>query len=282
MSWKPNNKINNILITGAGGFVGSNLVNFLKNKKNIYYLSKKKLKNCHNSKWFNRRIECNFNDMRNKIDLIIHCAAAGVYKKVSKKKIFNINFYQSINFVKKFYSLNCKKFIILGSASEYGSFQKYAISAKKTKLNPLNHYGVSKKKFFNALKKFSKNKKNLQILYLRLFHVYGDNEPKKRLYPSMILNCKNKKNFKLLNGEQIRDFIPVKKVTTRIFNSLKKFETNKSFFKVNNLATGKSITLKEFSIQQWKINKCKGSLIFDTSNKKKTRYKIFSDTKSLL
>lgn len=282
MSWELNNKIRNILITGAGGFIGANLVISLQKKIHIYYLSRRKLKNCNNSKWLIRRLESNFDDMKNKIDLVIHCAASGVYKKESKKKIFKTNLYHSINFIKKLYGLNCKKFIILGTASEYGSFKKNPISAKKTKLNPVDNYGISKKKFFNSLKKFSKNKKDLQILYLRLFHVYGGNEPKKRLYSSLIFNCKKNKNFKLLNADQIRDFIHLDKVIIKIFNSFKKFDNKKSFFKVNNLATGKGITLKKFAIKQWKINRCQGSLIFETSKKKKTGYKIFSDTKSLL
>ena len=39
-------KINNILITGAGGFIGGNLSNFLSSRYNIfaYYNSKKRIK----------------------------------------------------------------------------------------------------------------------------------------------------------------------------------------------------------------------------------------------
>jgi len=280
---KKNNKFTNVFLSGAGGFIGSNLVNFFNKKKlYVYYLSQKKLNNSYNSKWIKKELSSNFDNIKKKIDLVIHCAASGVHKKISKKKIFKTNFYQSMNFVKKFYRLNCNKFIILGTASEYGSFTKYGVSAKKTKLNPVDNYGRSKKKFFIALKKFSKNKKNLQILYLRLFHVYGENEPSKRLYPSIISSCKSKKNFRLLNGEQIRDFIHVNQVTARIFHSLKKFKKKSNFFEVKNLATGKKASIKEFSIKQWNINKCQGSLFFDTQTEKKTRYRMFSDTKSLL
>jgi len=280
---RTNNKIKNILISGAGGFVGSNLVNFFNKKKiYVYYLSQKKIKNSYNSQWIKKRLISNFDNIKKKIDLVIHCAATGVHKKISKKKIFKTNFYQSMNFVKKFYNLNCNKFIILGTASEYGLFQKYGVSAKKSKLRPVDNYGRSKKKFFIALKKFSKNKKNLQILYLRLFHVYGENEPGKRLYPSIISACKSKKNFRLLNGEQIRDFLHVNQVSARIFHSLKKFKKKSNFFEVKNLATGKKTSIKEFSIKQWNINKCQGSLFFDTQTEKKTRYRMFSDTKSLL
>jgi len=275
---KTNNKVKNILITGAGGFIGSNLVNFFNKKKlYVYYLSQKKIKNSYNSKWIKKRLISNFDNFKKKIDLVIHCAATGVHKKISKKKIFKTNFYQSMYFVKKFYNLNCNKFIILGTASEYGLFKKYGVSAKKSKLRPVDNYGRSKKKFFIAL-----NKKNLQILYLRLFHVYGENEPSKRLYPSIISACKSKKNFRLLNDEQIRDFLHVNQVSAKIFHSLKKFKKKSNFFEVKNLATGKKTSIKEFSIKQWNINKCPGSLFFDTQTEKKTRYRMFSDTKSLL
>ena len=280
---KKINKIKNILISGAGGFVGSNLVNFLKKKKlNIYYMSQRKIKNYYNVVWLKKRLNSNFSEMKNKIDLVIHCAASGVHKKQSKKKIFNTNLYQSLNFVKNFYKLNCNKFIILGTASEYGSFKRCGVSAKKTKLNPVDSYGLSKKNFFIDLKKFSKNKKDLQILYLRLFHVYGVNEPQKRLYPSIISACKNKFFFKLFNGEQIRDFIHVDQVSAKIFKSLKKFKNKNYFFKVKNLATGKKMSVKEFAIKQWSVNKCQGSLICDTIAQNKTKYSMFSDTKSLL
>ena len=76
-----------IFISGAGGYIGSNLVYFLskKNYKIICLTTGKKYK-LPNTKWIVGRLDGNYSEYLKNVDLVIHCAASGVYRKESEKK----------------------------------------------------------------------------------------------------------------------------------------------------------------------------------------------------
>jgi dTDP-4-dehydrorhamnose reductase len=78
-------KIKTILITGASGYLGRNLSKyFIKKKFKIYAISKKKISN---TVFLGSSLKKNNIRKTDKFDLIIHCAAKGVYKN-EKKKIY--------------------------------------------------------------------------------------------------------------------------------------------------------------------------------------------------
>ena len=71
-----------IFISGASGYIGRNISRYL-SKKNykIFCLTTKKRYKLKNSKWIEGKLNGNYEEYLKKSDLLIHCAAAGGYKK---------------------------------------------------------------------------------------------------------------------------------------------------------------------------------------------------------
>ena len=270
-----------IFITGAGGYIGSNLAKFL-SKKNIetVCLTTKKKYVLKNSKWLVGKLNGNYQKEFKDVDLIVHCAAAGVYKKENHKKIYKVNYYDSLEFFKKAFKAGCKNWIIIGTSGEYGFVKNKPMSVKKTKLKPVNVYGKSKVLFFKMLKNLKISKK-CKILYLRVFNVYGTREPKSRLYSGLLTAVKKNLNYKMTSGEEIRDFISIRFVVKKIYKSLKLFN-RRNFFIVKHIAKGKPVTVKAFAKYHWKKQKSKKMLLFGHIKKKNIYHTMYSDNISLL
>ena len=271
-----------IFITGAGGFVGNALTLFLSKKNyNITCLvTKKNQPKLKNVKYVYGRIEDNFDEELRNIDLIIHCAVVGVYKKEKKEKIFKVNCYDSLKFFKRAYEVGCKNWIILGSSGEYGFIKDKPMSAKKTQLKGVDAYSKSKVLFFNLLSKL-KIIEECKVLYLRIFQPYGENEPSGRLYSDLITAAKKNKKFEMTEGAEVRDFIHIDIVTKKIHRGFRFFK-KKNFFLVKHVALGKKMKVKEFAKYHWKKHKAKKEIIFGKLKRKMKWHTMYSDKSSIL
>ena len=158
-------KINNILITGGAGYIGSHIVEQLvKTNTNIIILDNlvtgyKKL--------INKKAKFIIGDIKNKtklskvindyqIDSIIHLAA---YLNISeaekdKKKYYENNIRGTLNLVHACKKTNVRNIIFSSSCSIYGNC-KGSVSEKK-KPNPQSYYAYTKYKGEEIIKKFAK------------------------------------------------------------------------------------------------------------------------------
>lgn len=114
----------NYLITGATGFIGKNLLNKIKKKKNtiIYYIYRDKKLYFKNPNIIGIQVNLeNLNEINklknilDKIDTIIHCANLA-HNSYSKKKIKKINYSATIYLAKLAKNFNVKNFIFLSTA----------------------------------------------------------------------------------------------------------------------------------------------------------------------
>jgi nucleoside-diphosphate-sugar epimerase len=81
---------------------------------------------------------------------------------------------------------------------------------------------------------------------MKLFHVYGKDENKNRLYPSLINSIKKKTSFHMTRGTQINDFVHIDKVTDILLDSLDFKKRNSKFPQYWEIGTGKNIQTKIF------------------------------------
>ena len=270
-----------IFITGAEGFIGKNLVNYLKKNKKykIYALTKNKLKNTKTITYIKGNLKSDFSKYFENTDVIIHCAAKGVYGNSSKKKIYETNFNDSLEFFKRAKKANIINWVILGTSGEYGVVKKGPMTIKK-KLKPINDYGKSKVKFFLKIKKINSQIK-AKIVYLRLFHVYGKYEASSRLYPSLINSIYQKKSFSMTDGSEIRDFISIEDAVKKIEKSMKIFESKKkSFIKIAHVSNAKPTKVIDFVKKILMQRKSNIKLNIGKSKKKKIYDVMYSDKKS--
>lgn len=240
-----------ILITGATGFVGQQVLNEIikrsidcavvcRDENKIDFNLQKKIKKIIISKnIFAETKEWWIHNLKN-IDLVIHIAwyvEPGKYLE-SHKNLECLT--GSINLAKAVLESNVAKFVGVGTCFEY-DFDNTKIDINK-KLNPKNLYSASKVSLFNILSEVFKNKKD--FLWCRLFYLYGDGENEKRFYPYLKKKMKNNEIAELSDGTQIRDFLDVKDAANILIRA--SLGANKGAF---NICSGEEITIKNFAYQ---------------------------------
>ena len=173
--------IDNILVTGGAGYIGSHIVEKLvKTNKNIFIFDNLStgFKSLINKKAsFIKGDIKNVTKVRkiiieNNIDSIIHLAA---HLKVSeaeqnKKKYSSNNITGTLKLIEACKNSNVRNIIFSSSCSVYGNI-KGAVNEKK-KPNPQGYYAYTKYKGEQIIKKYAK-KYNYKYAILRYFNVAG-------------------------------------------------------------------------------------------------------------
>ena len=139
-----------ILITGAGGFVGENLVNKLLSKGHEIVALVRSTDSLTNiSKYKSDKFRTIIADLSKpiKIDFsvseIVHLAAQIVYPSITETRFAEKNIVTMANTIRLAKQLNVKKFIFLSSVSVYGSPKSGILSEGSPLINP-SSYGTSK------------------------------------------------------------------------------------------------------------------------------------------
>lgn len=220
-----------ILLTGATGFVGGNIIDELQKKYTIFAP---------------KRHELDLSDIseletfikNKKIDNIIHCANPTPIKNPLDKSEEMIE--KSLRYFMNFYQLKhlVDKFIYFGSGAEYGK-DKDIINVTETEIGkkfPYDSYGFAKY-LMNMFAEMSEN-----IYNLRLFGCYGPNDHESKFITHAIHCCMEHKDITIRQNctfdyLHVYDIIPV--VCYMLDNSPK--------YHAYNVCSGKAITLVEIA-----------------------------------
>jgi nucleoside-diphosphate-sugar epimerase len=210
-----------VLITGATGFVGANLVRMaLKEGSEVYIITRKESDKWriydvlayiaeHNADLLEyNKLKCIISSI--KPDIIYHTATYG--GRPNQKDTIGIvqtNLIGTINLVKACKRSSFDIFVNTGSSSEYGIKEKTV--QEEDLLEPVNDYGVSKSAATQYCQAIAKNE-DLPIVTLRLFSPYGSYEESARLIPSVILSCLRRKKAKISSPNFVRDFVYIQDV----------------------------------------------------------------------
>lgn len=199
--------MNNYIITGATGFIGSNLVRvLLKNNSKITIITRK---NSNYSKILDIKDKLNIYEYDGDIielvnlfnlinpDLVIHLASSFILNhrldEIDKLIDSNIRFGTQILEAMKL--SNCKKIINTSSYYQHYNNEIY---------NPVNLYAATKQAFEDIIYYYS-SEYNIKSITLELFDTYGENDSRPKILNLLNNYANSKKVLDMSLGEQILD-----------------------------------------------------------------------------
>jgi nucleoside-diphosphate-sugar epimerase len=222
-----------ILVVGGTGFLGFHIIKEAKKRKlsvhSISLHSPKPHRHHKDVKYIHLDIS-NFQSLKKKLndnsfDYVINAGGYGEHPDFGYKgdKLIKSHLYGLINLLNILIKKKIKKFIQIGSSSEYGKVTSPIHEIKKCL--PNTPYSIAKISCTNILLNLYLNIK-FPVTIFRLFQVYGPAQDNNRLLPYLIKNCLRNKKFKTTSGNQLNDFCHVNDVVNAIFKSLNQKKTN--------------------------------------------------------
>lgn len=253
-----------ILVTGATGFIGRNVIDYLcDNTKNEIFVLTRDFNNVKDKLWCSRvtiltgdiSIQIpNWFDYLQKPNIVLHLAWS---KLPNYNESFHLteNLPNDILFLENLIMNGLKSLVVLGTCFEYG-LQEGELS-EDSHTFPSNPYSIAKDTLRKYLEVITK-KYNLNFKWLRLFYTYGEGQNSNSIISQLKMAIQNKESeFRMSGGEQLRDYLPVTKVSEIICKLTLDFNSQGIF----NVCSGNPIKLKDFILYYLENNKLKIKLI---------------------
>ena len=219
-----------ILITGSEGFVGKNLIRYLKNYSfQIIETKDKSFDLKLNESW--KQIE--------KCDYLIHLAGKSfVPKSWEEPARFIENNILLITNALEYCRVNKTKLIFLSSYL-YGNCKKIPIK-ENTPIEATNPYALSKL-LSEKLCYFYKNNFQVKNIILRVFNLYGPGQPKEYLLSKITNQVRYENIIKVDDLSPKRDYVYIDDLCSAIVKAIN-YKGNEHIF---NIGSGKSYSVKE-------------------------------------
>lgn len=239
-----------VLITGSSGFIGTNLLNTLKSQN--YDIAV--IERSHNTKFTNITNYigdiCDYSFVEKTIldfqpNKVFHLAAyknrssniEEVSFSVKVNLIGTLNLYQALTKVSVLDSI-----ISLGTIDEYGLHN--SLFKESMIENPVSPYGFGKLCGTQLAKFFNRNY-NLPVIVLRPTIAYGPFQANDMFIPSLISTLILNKDFKMTEGNQLRDFIYISDLVEVMLLISENQDYRGEIF---NIGSGKSLKLRDIAI----------------------------------
>ncbi len=242
-----------IVVLGAGGFVGANLLRqLLKHRNDVFgvvrFLPAWRLEG------IDRRhiLEADLLDLaaaRNLVTnvrprTIFNCVAYGAYSfETDFDLIYRTNFSSLVQLVELLAETDLAAFIHAGSSSEYGT--KSAGPLEEESLQPNSHYSVSKAAASDYIAYAGKIRR-LPIVNLRLYSVYGPLEDTSRLIPNLVAKGLKGAFPPLVDPNTSRDFIYIDDVCDAFIQAAARL-TPDIYGEALNIGTGRATTIRQLA-----------------------------------
>ena len=260
-----------ILVTGGAGFIGSNIVDELIEKKHkvviVDNLATGNIKNVNKKAKFYKVSVCDKKKIdeifkKEKIDIVIHHAAQLHVRKSVEDPCFDadVNIKGALNILEACKNTKVKKIIFASSGGTiYGECGSKAPD-EKAFANPLSPYGVAKLSVEHYIKAYSELY-GLKYTILRYANVYGPRQDVNGEAGVVAIfigrMSQNKEFFIFGDGKQLRDYVYVKDVVSANIKSLTKGNNE-----VINIGTNKTTSVTKLATELSKIIGYKNKPVF--------------------
>ncbi|MEO6683290.1 MAG: NAD(P)-dependent oxidoreductase [Ginsengibacter sp.] len=178
-----------ILLTGAGGLVGSHLLPLINEEHEVITISSKK--NSNNNIQIDFSKEWDTDLLPKDLDTIIHLAQSKDFRDFPNKAVdvFNVNTMSTLKLIDFAYKTGVKTFIFASSAGIYGNSDvEFDESTDIIYKSEMGFYLGTKQCSEIILDNYSSL---IQVIQLRLFFVYGKGQRKDMLIPRLVDNIQN-------------------------------------------------------------------------------------------
>lgn len=260
------------LVTGATGFIGSNLVRRLLGEGYDVHILSRDVSRAWRVKDILSSLRVHEIDLRDadklekvvvevKPDYIFHLAIGGVYTgpNLSDRDLFEMNLMGTINLIEAANKIDYKAFVNTGSSGEYG--KKDLIMKETDVCEPANSYGITKyaATLYASLIARSKNK---PIVTLRLFSPYGPYEDPNRLISYVIKTALKNEKLLMASPNSVRDFIYVEDIAEAYIKCL--VVASKYRGEIFNIGSGREVTVEQAVNKIIELSGSKSSLKWNT------------------
>jgi len=226
--------IEKVFISGAKGFIGRNLSDFLKKEYLILNPSRSEIDLTNKKKLFSYL-------KLNRPDIIIHLASSTNFKNnpnEEKKNQYKNTYKTTIN-VAQTINKECSLVIFFGSIEEYGNI-KYPFK-ESYKPKPISEYGKYKLKALNDVQKIL-NKKKINYLWVRPSLTFGKHDNKERFLGHIIHSIKNKNKIEISPGTKKRDYLYIEDLCKIVRLIIKR--KNEKFRYILNISSQNYVLLR--------------------------------------
>jgi len=253
----------NILITGSSGFIGSNILLNIFNKHNIYITSRskisiklKELKVIH----YKNHLDLNKKLKKIKIDVIIHCGTHYVknhnVSDINKLTLANIEF--GVILLENLKSMGVKKFINFSTVwQNYNGKQDIAYnlySAFKLSYSKILDYYIGKFSF-------------IRFYNLFISDTYGENDNRSKIINLIKQNIRNKKKIRIVSKKLSINLLNVKDIVAAVRIIVDKNVKPGKY----NVTNNKNIKIYNLIKKINKVKKIKNLIKFENNSFKNDR-----------
>lgn len=239
-----------VAVTGASGFIGRHVVDELQ-RLNIEVVAVTRDATRLASCWERVCVveidlsirEEDYFDRLGRPDVLIHLAWDGLpnYKSLHH---FDAELPRQYLFLKSMIESGLASLLVTGTCFEYG-MQNGPLAANAM-TRPENPYGYAK----DALRKqleFLKAIKPFNLIWARLFYLYGEGQSKNSLFPLLAeAVARGEKAFNMSGGEQLRDYLPIGEAACQIVQ----LATSQRDIGAVNVCSGKPVSVRRL-VEKW-------------------------------
>ncbi len=206
-----------VLLTGAGGFIGSHVARELVRRKHEVHA----LVRPESDLWRVSDIESSLHIIHGDLvaptfilqpaafDCCVHLAwyvEPGKYLHAAENKDWVV---ASLRLVEMLKEVGCRRFVATGTCLEYATSDPP--QGESTSTSPSTPYVRAKLELFGALQSIG-----IDIAWLRFFYQYGPAEDPRRLVPAVINSLLRNQEMKLVPGDRVRDYLHIEDVASAV------------------------------------------------------------------
>lgn len=245
-----------ILITGANGYIGSHVVDYITQNKiaDVVAVDFNNQQISDRAQYINFDILGNAQDVDlyqklGKPDAVLHLAWRDGFNHASNAHLMYLcNHYL---FLKNMIDSGCKNINIMGTMHEVG-YHNGEIN-ENTPCNPMSLYGIAKNSLRQAIFNYTSSM-DVSVKWLRGFYITGDDAKNRSVFSKILeMERAGKTTFPFVSGENKYDFIDINKLSEYIA----KICTQTSTCGIINVCSGEPVSLRDKVMEFIKQHKLK-------------------------